>query len=52
MIFVTRVGVIAPLTGFGVIHSLQVAQQVDRERMFGTKEVDAVCPCAIKIITL
>jgi len=43
---------IGPLTGFGVIHSMQVAQQVDRERILGTKDVDGVCPCAIKIITL
>ena len=47
-----RIGLVAPLTTFSVIHSIQVANQVDKERILGTKDVDAVCPCAIKVIKL
>jgi len=40
------------LTSFSIIHSFQVTQNVDKDIVAGSKQIDAVCPCAIKVVKL
>ena len=34
------------------VHAAQVTRAVDREIITGTKQLDAVCPCAIRVVKL
>ena len=34
------------------VHAAQVTRAVDREIIAGSKQLDAVCPCAIRVVKL